>query len=106
MAFADPNIGGSNPVGDLFSWIIGGLAGADGSIFGLAIVGLVALVSFAGSKAFSYDRALGVSGFLTLAVSFIFLRLGWITDGIFSLVVIYFVIGLYFLIKERGGEES
>ncbi len=105
VIFEDPNLSSDNLVGGFFNWVMSVLDLGSGSMMGIGFILVIAMVSFAGSKAFSYDRAMGVSGFLTLIAGFIILRLGWISTGVFTLVVIWFVIGLYYLVKERGGEE-
>jgi len=105
VIFETPNIESSNLVGGFIQSVANMLDLGAGSMMGLGFILVIGAVSFIASKEFSYDRALGVSGFITLVSGFIILRLGWISNQIFVLIVIYFIIGLYYLIKERGGEE-
>ena len=105
VIFEDPQIDSGNLVGGFIENVAKLLDVGAGSMMGIGFILVIGLVSFIASKEFSYDRALGVSGFITLVAGFIILRLGWISNQIFILVVIYFVIGLYYLVKERGGEE-
>ena len=103
--FADPQIASDNLFAGFISWIAGALDLGAGSMLGIGFVIVIAMVSFIASKEFSYDRAMGVSGFITLIAGFIILRIGWISNQVFILIVLYFVIAMYYLIKERGGEE-
>jgi len=105
VVFNDPNITSDNLIGGFFSWISSILDLGGGSMLGIGLVLVIGMVSFIASKEYSYDRAMGVSGIITLVTGFIILRLGWISNQIFILICIWFVIGLYFLVKERGGEE-
>lgn len=103
--FETCSISTSNLIGSFFSCITGFLDLGSGSIFGIGIMLVIGMVSFLASKSYSYDRAMGVSGFVTLVAGFIILKLGWISNKVFILAAIWFVIGLYYLIKDRGGEE-
>jgi len=103
--FEDQSIASDNLIGGFIDNVAGFLDVGAGSMMGIGFILVIGLVSFIASKEFSYDRAMGVSGFITLIAGFIILRLGWISNQIFILVVIYFAIGLYYLVKERGGEE-
>ena len=103
--FADPELSSNNLIGSFFNWIKGVLDLGSGSMFGIGILLVIGGVSFLASKNYSYDRAMGVSGFITVVAGFIILRLGWISNKVFILACIWFVIGLYYLIKDRGGEE-
>jgi hypothetical protein len=105
VIFEDANIESGNLVGSFIDSVATRLDLGAGSMLGIGFILMIGVVSFIASKEFSYDRALGVSGFITLISGFIILRLGWISNQIFVLVIIYFIIGLYYLIKERGGEE-
>ena len=105
VIFEDANIDSGNLVGSFIDSVAGFLDIGAGSMLGIGFILVIGVISFIASKEFSYDRALGVSGFITMIAGFIILRLGWISNQIFILVVIYFIIGIYYLIKERGGEE-
>jgi len=105
VIFETPNISSSNLVGGFIDSVSKNLDLGAGSMLGIGFILVIGVISFIASKEFSYDRALGVSGFITLIAGFIILRLGWISNQIFILVVIYFIIGIYYLVKERGGEE-
>jgi len=103
--FETPTIESGNLMGSFIDGVANFLDVGAGSMMGIGFILVIGMVSFIASKEFSYDRALGVSGFITLIAGFIILRLGWISNQIFILVVIYFIVGLYYLVKERGGEE-
>lgn len=105
VVFEDPSIDSGNLVGGFLDFIRGALDSGDGSIFGIGFLLTIGVVSFMASKDYSYDRAMGVSGFISVVSGFILLKLGWISGGVFMLAIIWFVLGLYFLIKDRGGEE-
>lgn len=73
-------------------------------IFGIAILIVVAFVSFLSTKGYSADRSLGFTGFLCLIVA-IFLRfLGLINDMIMVITVVLFIGVLIFLMSERNRE--
>jgi len=105
VLYETPTIESSNLIGSFITWVARLLDLGAGSMMGIGFILMIGTISFIASKEFSYDRALGVSGFITLIAGFIILRLGWISDKIFGIVIIYFIVGLYYLIKERGGEE-
>lgn len=73
-------------------------------IIGVAILIVVAFVTFLSTKGFSADKSLGFTGFLCLVVA-IFLRfLGLISDTIMVIVLVLFVGILIFLTVERNRE--
>jgi len=66
---------------------------------------IIGFVSFLATKAYSFERALGFSAFLTL-VSALFLRfLELINDAILLIVVVIFIGSVILLMRERGVEE-
>lgn len=72
---------------------------------GAGILIMVGFVSFLATKAYSFDRALGFSSFLTL-ITAIFLRfLNLINDVILFLVIVIFIASVVLLIRERNVEE-
>ena len=105
VVFEDPNLNPANLIGGFFSWIGEVLDLGSGSMWGIGVLLVIGMVSFLASKNYSYDRAMGVSGFISVVAGFIILRLGWINTQVFILACIWFVIGLYYLVKDRGGEE-
>ena len=75
-----------------------------GGWLGAAMLIIIGMVSFLSTKGYSSDRAFGFSGFLVL-VSALFLRfLNLINDYVFFIAIIFFVVSLIFLLKERSGE--
>jgi len=66
---------------------------------------IIGFVSFLATKAYSFERALGFSAFLTL-VSALFLRfLELINDAILLIVIVIFIGSVILLMRERGVEE-
>jgi len=73
-------------------------------IFGVAILIVVAFVTFLSTKGFSNDKALGFTGFLCLIVA-IFLRfLSLINDAVMIGVLVAFIGVLIYLVSERNRE--
>ena len=72
---------------------------------GAGMLIIIGFVSFLATKAYSFERALGFSAFLTL-ISAIFLRfLDLINDAILFLVVVIFIGSVILLVRERNVEE-
>jgi len=72
---------------------------------GAGMLIIIGFVSFLATKAYSFERALGFSAFLTL-ISAIFLRfLNLINDVILFLIIVIFIVALVLLIRERNVEE-
>lgn len=72
---------------------------------GVIILLTIGVVSFLGSKLFSYERAFAVSSSFVL-VSTIFLRYaGMVNNAVFTFSVIYFAISIIALIRERSVEN-
>jgi len=68
--------------------------------FGIAILIMIAGVSFFSSKAYSFSKALGFSMFLTM-LSGIFLRfLNLINDTVLFVVIVLFIFSVVLLIGE------
>lgn len=105
MIFNDCTFAG-NIVMDFFTCIISGLQTSAGSVWGIGITLLIAIISFMTLKDYTFDRALVTSGFITMIAGLFMLKLEWISVKIFLLILIYFIVGVYFVIKERGGEEA
>jgi len=74
-------------------------------LLGVGMLIIIGFVSFLATKAFSFERALGFSAFLTL-ISAIFLRfLSLISDAILFLVIVLFIGSVILLMRERNVEE-
>ena len=73
-------------------------------IFGIAILILVAFVTFLSTKGYSADRALGYTGFLCLVVAILLRFLSLINDTVMVIVLISFVGIIIFLMSERNKE--
>ncbi len=72
---------------------------------GAGMLIIIGFVAFLATKAYSFDRALGFSAFLTL-ISAVFLRfLNLINDVVLFLVIVLFVGSVILLIRERNVEE-
>jgi hypothetical protein len=75
------------------------------SLLGVGILVVIAVVSFVSTKNYPFDRSLAFSAFLT-SISAIFLRfLLLIGDGVLAVCVVYLVIALVILFREREVEE-
>lgn len=97
----------SNLVPSFFSWLLGGaLNFQNGSLWGVGLLLVVALVSFFSFKAYSVDRAMVVSSILTWIVALLSLKAGWISNGIFTVACVYVVIGIWMLYSARSQEEA
>lgn len=72
---------------------------------GVGMLIIIGFVSFLATKAYSFERALGFSAFLTL-ISAIFLRfLELINDVVLFLVIVLFICSIILLMRERNVEE-
>lgn len=90
-----------------FQWLLGGALNIEnGSLWGIGLLMVVALVSLFSLKAFSTDRAMMVSSMITFIVGLLILKAGWISNFIFTLCCIYVVYALYELFKHRSQEEA
>jgi len=58
------------------------------------------MVSFMIFKAYSTDRAMIVSAIITWIISFLALKAGWISNGIFFIVCAYTVYAIYKLFEK------
>jgi hypothetical protein len=97
----------NNLVPSFFEWLFGGaLSMENGSIFGIALLLTVAMVSFLAFKGFRYDKAILPSSFITWLIGLLALKAGWINNTIFFLTCIYVVVGFYYVFKESSGEEA
>ena len=73
-------------------------------IFGIAILIIVAFVTFLSTKGFSADKSLGFTGFLCLIVAILLRFLNLINDAVMIIVLVLFVGVLIFLMSERNRE--
>ena len=75
-------------------------------LLGIAILIMVAFVTFLSTKGYSADRAFGYTSFLCLIVAILLRFIGLINDAVMIIVLILFIGGLIFLIRERNSEEG
>jgi len=74
-------------------------------LLGVAILIIVGFVAFVSTKSYTFERAFGFAGFLTLIIA-VFLRfLSLINDAILFLVVVIFIGSVIALMRERNVEE-
>lgn len=73
-------------------------------IFGIAILIVVAFVTFLSTKGYSYDRALGFTGFLCLIVAILLRFLNLINDAVMIITLVLFVGVIIVLMFERNRE--
>jgi len=96
-----------NLLPSFFQWLFGrALSLENGSIFGIGLVLVTALVSFFSLKGFRYEKAMLPSAFITGLVSFFSLKAGWINNTVFFLSCAYLVVALYYLWDRSSGEEA
>lgn len=101
------NLDSGNLLPSFFQWLMGGaLTGENGSMFGIALILMTALVSFLSFKGFRYEKAMIPSAFITWLVSLLALKAGWISNTVFFLTCVYAVVAIYYLFKESSGEEA
>jgi hypothetical protein len=90
-----------------FQWLFGGaLSLGNGGLFGIGLQLIVALVSLLVFKPFGIDRGMVTSGIITVTISALLLKAGWINNFMFVLSIIYFGFGLYGLYSTRSQEEA
>jgi hypothetical protein len=100
------NLDVSQLLPSFFQWMFGNaLNFNNGSLWGIGLLMVVAVVSLFTFKSFSTDRAMIVSAFITWIISLLALKAGWISNFIFTLTCIYVVYALYELFKKRSAEE-
>jgi len=75
-----------------------------GGMFGPAMLIVIGFVSFLATKAYSTDRALGFSAFLTVISAVLLRFMSLINDNILFMTVVLFIIAMIYLIKERNVE--
>jgi len=77
----------------------------DTGFLGVIMLIIIGFVAFLSTKAYSFDRAFGFAGFITL-ITAIFLRfLNLINDIIFFFVIVMFLGSVVLLLRERNVEE-
>jgi hypothetical protein len=100
------SIDSSNLIPSFFSWLFGNaLSLENGSIFGVGLVLLTAMVSFLSFKGFRYEKAMVPSAFITWIVALFSLKAGWINNTVFVLCCIYAVVAMYYL-WDKSSDES
>jgi hypothetical protein len=76
------------------------------SILGIGILVVIAIVSFIATKTYTFEKSLAFSAFLT-SISAVFLRfLKLVSDGVLTLTIVYLVVAVIILFREREVEES
>ena len=101
------NLDSGNLIPSFFTWLFGGaLNFQNGSLWGVGLVLCVAMVSFMTFKAYSTDRAMIVSAIITWIISFLVLKAGWISNGIFFIVCAYTVYAIYKLFEKQSQFEA
>lgn len=71
---------------------------------GVAIIIIVAFVSFLSTKDYSTDRAFGFASFLTLITSLFLRFLNLINDMVFFITILLFILSAIYLMRERNVE--
>lgn len=102
------SIDANNIIPSFLKWLFNGTLNLtnNGSIGGIGFIILVGIISFFVFKGFRYEKALVVSGIITWFVGLLIFKIGWISQGVFVLVCIYGVVGIYYLFKESSAEEA
>jgi len=101
------NLDSGNLIPSFFTWLFGGaLNFQNGSLWGVGLVLCVAMVSFMTFKVYSTDRAMIVSAIITWIISFLVLKAGWISNGIFFIVCAYTVYAIYKLFEKQSQFEA
>lgn len=96
----------SNLIPSFFQFLFGNISGENGNLFGIALILVIAMVSWLMFKSWSNDRAFMVSSLITSMVGFLALKAGWITNSIFVLCLIYVVWAIYKLYDKQGQSEA
>lgn len=100
-------IDSTNLLPSFFTWLFGGALGFEnGSIFGVGLLLMTALISFFTFKGFRYEKAMMPSALITWLISLLALKAGWISNTIFVICCIYVVVAFYYLFKESSSEEA
>lgn len=99
------NLDSSNLLPSFFQWLFqGALNLENGSIFGIGLILVVAMVSFLTFKGFATHKAMIVSSMITWLVALLSLKAGWISNFIFTLTCIYVVYSVYKLFEKSSDE--
>lgn len=72
---------------------------------GVGMLIIIGFVSFLATKAYSFERALGFSTFLTLISAILLRFMNLINDAILFFVSVIFIISIIMLMRERNVEE-
>jgi hypothetical protein len=96
----------ANLIPSFFQWIFGNaLNFENGSIWGIGLIIVVALVSYLSLKGYRHEKALISSAMITFVVAILSLKAGFISTAIFTIVCIYVVYALYELLSKSSSEE-
>jgi len=74
-------------------------------LLGVGILVIVGMVAFLTTKAYSWERALGFSGFIVLISAILLRIIGLITNAVLVICVIGFALIGIALLRERNVEE-
>lgn len=97
----------SQLIPSFFKWLFGGALNLNnGGLFGVGLQMIVAFVTLLIFKPYSLDRAMATSGIITVIISVLLLKAGWINNFMLTLSIIYLGFGLWRLFHERSQEEA
>lgn len=101
------NIDVTHLIPNFFQWLFGSaLNFQNGSMFGIGFLLALGLITLLIFQSYSFDRAILTSSFITLIVGLLFLRAGWIGNGVYAICIIYFGAGIYYLFSHRGERDQ
>lgn len=94
-------------LGNFVSYVANSTDVGFGPILGILILIGLPILSFMIMKvSFSFDRAYVATGFFGCVLSIFLVYLGLITMKVLIVADLFFVISIYLVMKERGGEET
>lgn len=71
-------------------------------LFGMGVLVAIALISFLTTTVYSYQKALGISSFISFLTALLLMGMNLINGQVFFVSVIYLVIGLIALYVENN----
>lgn len=75
-------------------------------MLGLGILIAMGIIIFLATKLYSYERALGLSAFITFIIALFFKFINLISDGILFGCIVYLIAGIIALWSEREKESG
>jgi hypothetical protein len=97
----------SQLIPSFFKYLFGGaLNSGNGGYFGIGLQMIIAFVSLLIFKPYGLDRAMVTSGLITVLVSALLLKAGWINNFMLTIAIIYLGFGVWRLYAERSQEEA